>query len=265
MELRKEAEQAIRESYALLSAEQNLSPQNERVNRSLTHLVRTLTRCQSPDVSGYLLQTPELSEEREKLPGLCGQAECEMEKFWARNLISRADCHLDEFWYYPEYRELCRAEKELFENRSFSTISFLGAGALPITAFLLAYSVPDAQIVCVDYDSEACDLARQLGQKLDLSDRVDVRCMDALQYDPRDNELVICASLLQGREQVYSRLRRHHQGALMVRDSEGAYQFLYKAAELPTSGFRQIAKTAMDPRRINTTRYYEPDTMNAAA
>jgi hypothetical protein len=265
MEIRQEAVKAIRHSYAVLSAEQNLSPQNERVNHSLTHLVRTLTRCQAPEVSAYLLATPDLSVERENLPGLCGQAECEMEKFWARKLISRTDSHLNEFWYYPEYQELCRAEKELFDRRSFGTISFLGAGALPLTAFLLAHSVPAAKIVCVDYDSEACDLAQQLGKRLGLESRVDIRCMDALTYDPQDNELVICASLLQGREEVYRRLLKHHQGALMVRDSEGAYQFLYKAAELPKTGFREIAKTAMDPRRINTTRYYEPEAVHDRA
>ena len=73
---------------------------------------------------------------------------------------------------------------------------------------------------------------------------------------PEKNELVVCASLLQGRQDVYQRLERHNC-ALMVRDAEGAYQFLYKAAELPQSGFREVAKTAVDPSRINTTRYYE--------
>lgn len=266
MDICNEAVVAIRQSYALLAKERNLSPHNEKVNHSLTRLVRTLTQCQAQDVTDFLLTTPSLSEEREKLPMLCGQAECEMEKFWARKLIAREDSHLNEFWYYPEYQELCRAEKELFAGRRFSTISFLGAGALPLTAFLLAHNVQDAKIVCVDVDAEACDLADRLSEKLGLSRRVDIRCMDALQYDPADNELVICASLLRGGTQVYKRLRNHHNGALMVRDSEGAYQFLYKAAELPRAGFREVAKTTRDPRRINTSRYYEPEeAFNASA
>jgi hypothetical protein len=257
-ELKKQAVETIRRSYELLSREQDLSPENQQVNEHLTDLVRTLTRCQSAEVSDYLLETPELSTERERLPGLCGRAECEMEKYWARHLISCSVCDVSKFWYYAEYQELCRAEKALFAGRDFGSISFLGSGALPLTAFLLARHFPGTRIICVDYDAEACDLAEQLSRKLGIAKDVEVRCMDALQYAPREHELVICASLLQGRESVYRRLKTM-QCALMVRDSEGAYQFLYKPAELPAAGFRQIAKTEMDPRRINTSRYYERD------
>jgi hypothetical protein len=256
-ELKTQAVEAIRQSYALLSQEQNLSPDNEAVTKSLTHLVRTLTKCQAPELIKYLMDTPELATEREKLPVLCGIAECEMEKYWARKLLSRAACDLAEFWYFPEYTALCRAEIELFKQQgSFSRISFLGAGALPMTAFMLARECPDTPIVCVDYDAEACELAKQLSRKIGLKDSVNVQWMDALQYTPVENELVICASLLYGREEIYRRLD-NHDCALIVRDSEGPYQYLYKAAELPNrSSFREIAKTQIDAMRINTSRYF---------
>lgn len=258
-ELKKHAVETIRRSYSLLSQEQDLSPANARVNAQLTDLVRTLTRCQTPEISDYLLTAPELATEREHLPRLCAEAECEMEKFWARHLIACDVCDVSKFWYYPEYQELCRAEKALFvESRSFETISFLGSGALPLTAFLLAKHLPGAKVTCVDFDEEACDLALQLSRKIGIANDIDIRCMDALEYAPRDHELVICASLLQGREKIYRRLQ-DRQCAMIVRDSEGAYQFLYKAAELPERGFREIAKTGVDPRRINTSRYYERD------
>ena len=48
-----------------------------------------------------------------------------------------------------------------------------------------------------------------------------------------------------------------HDGALIVRDSEGPYQYLYKAAELPMPRFREIAKTTINAKRINTSRYFE--------
>lgn len=258
-ELKNQAVDTIRRSYNLLSKEQNLSPSNAFVNEQLTQLVRTLTSCQDAEVTDFLLTNPDLKTERERLPALCGQAECEMEKFWARKLMSRHDCQLEDFWYYPEYQELCRAEEELFRKRSFTNISFLGSGALPLTAFLLAHDLPNAHITCVDFDKEACDLAAQLCKKLGISEQVEIKCMDALQYTPKDDELVICASLLQGREELYKKLQGSHTGALMVRDSEGAYQFLYKAAELPSAGFHEVAKTAVNPRRINTSRYFERD------
>lgn len=256
--LKKHAADAIRQSYTVLREENNLSPGNARVTHSLTHLVRTLTRCHGSEVSKFLLHTPDLCAERHHLPMLCGQAECEMEKFWARKLISEPESKLEEFWYFSEYCELTRAEIALFKSRRFDSISFLGAGALPVTAFLLARQFSDAKITCVDYDSEASELSRQLAHKLGFGKRMDIRCMDALQYVPAENELVICASLLQGRTEIYTRLSARNC-ALLVRDAEGVYQFLYKPAELPQAGFSQIAKTDIDPRRINTTRYYERD------
>lgn len=254
--LKNEAVSAIRQSYRVLTEEQNLSPENSRVTDCLTNLVRTLTRCQSPELSRFLLNTPELATEREFLPVLCGQAECEMEKYWARHLISRPVCDLAEFWYFPEYTELCSAELELFKTRKFDRISFLGAGALPLTAFLLARHCPDSTIACIDYDTEACDLSDKLSRKLGLGQQVEIACMDALKYTPTQNELVICASLLQGREQIYKNLH-DHDGALIVRDSEGPYQYLYKAAELPMPRFREVSKTTINAKRINTSRYFE--------
>lgn len=254
-ELKKQAVDTIRRSYNLLSREQDISPANPRINTQLTELVRTLTRCQSADISGFLLQSPELERERAQLPKLCGAAECEMEKFWARQLIASDTCDISKFWYYPEYQELCRAEESLLRRR-FETISFLGAGALPITAFLLARDFPGTKVACVDFDAEACELAQQLSRKLGIANDIDIRCMDALEYAPKPDELVICASLLEGRHRIYRRLE-NHSCAMIVRDSEGAYQFLYKAAELPKAGFREVAKTSVDPRRINTSRYYE--------
>jgi hypothetical protein len=112
-------------------------------------------------------------------------------------------------------------------------------------------------------DPEACELSRQLIAKLGLSDAIEIRCMDALTYQPEENELIICASLLQGGDTVYQRLQ-NISCSLMVRDAEGAYQFLYKPAQLPKKGFRKIAKTIPNAKRINTTHYYEQSPEAAA-
>ncbi len=250
---------AIRQSYAVLQHEKNLSPENMQVTHSLTHLVRTLTQSHAPEVSSYLLQTPDLCSEREHLPGLCGLAECQMEKYWAKKLLMQKSTSLEEFWYHSEYCELCNAEASLLQGRTFDRISFLGAGSLPITAFLLARSLPKTQkVICVDNDEEACDLSQQLVRKLDLGQHIDVRCQDARHYVPAENELVICASLLQGHNDVYKQLKTHSCD-LMVRNAEGVYQFLYKPAVLPTSGFSEVARTKLDFKRINTTHYFEQE------
>lgn len=259
-QLKVQAVSAIRKSYEVLSAEQDLSPGNPKITENLTHLVRTLTQCQSSsELADFLLTTPELAAEREGLPVLCAAAECQMEKYWAKKLSQRNACDLAEFWYFPEYEALCEAELSLFKDKTFDRISFLGSGALPLTAFILARQCKDSQIICVDFDAEACELSRQLTRKVGLKDQVDIQWANASNYMPQGNELVICASLLVGRENVYKNLAVNAASALLVRDSEGVYQYLYKAAELPESNFRQISKTGLDSKRINTSRYYEQE------
>jgi hypothetical protein len=253
------AQLAIQNSHQTLRGEKDLSPRNEKVTHTLTHLVKTLTQCTSKNISGYLLSTPDLKVERDELPNLCGMAEGEMEKYWARKLISETGLELSSFWYYSQYCELCQAETELFKQRTFKKISFLGSGALPVTAIMMARQLPQSKIICVDFDAEACDLSEQLCKKMNVEKQIDIRCMDALQYQPEHDELVVCASLLQGRDQVYQRLKSLDCG-LIVRDAEGPYQYLYKPAELPKENYRQIARTKMDSRRINTSRYFELET-----
>lgn len=247
---------AIQDSYAVLSHEQDLSPHNPRITTSLTRLVRTLSTCQCPVMCEYLLTTSLLETERRCLPDLCGTAECEMEKFWARRFIAAPNANLEDFWYIAEYKALCDAEASLFAERRFQRISFLGAGALPLTAFFLSQHCPQAQIVCVDYDAEACELSQALTRKLGLAGQISIEQKDAARYIPENNELVICASLLQNSAAVYANLSGHENCDLLVRDAEGAYRFLYRPAVLPQAGFRQVAKTAVNPLRINTSRYF---------
>lgn len=258
-DLQQTATLAIQDSYAVLSSEQDLSPENPRITTSLTQLVGTLTQCQCPVMCEYLLTTSLLQTERDQLPTLCGTAEGEMEKYWARRLIAAARPNLDDFWYIKEYKALCDAEHALIKGRAFDRISFLGAGALPLTAFFLAENAPHADIVCVDFDAEACDLSAQLTRKIGLGHRIDIQQKDAAVYQPGHNELVICASLLNNSETVYANLERRSDCDLLIRDAEGSYRFLYRQAKLPPSNaFQQVCKTGLDSRRINTSRYYQP-------
>jgi hypothetical protein len=246
---------AVSQTYALLSTAQDLSPNNKVVAQAIEDLIKKLTQCQSPEIVKALLAAPELKDARKHLPDLCAKADCETEKYWTREMLKQPISDLSEYFNFPRYKELCRAEFDLFKDHSFGRISFLGSGAMPMTAFMLAQMYPDVPIVCVDYDEEACKLSRQLCEKFGLQDRVTILHMKALDYIPADNELVFCAALLEGKKDVYKHLDQYNS-ALIVRDAEGPYQYVYKAAELPRAHFQQVAKTEIDTRRINTSRFY---------
>lgn len=255
---KEQAVEAIRHSYRVLSTEQNLSPDNDRVSYALTGLRQALKGCQSPELVKFLLATPELSVERENLPDLCGRVTCEMEKFWAKKLIVEKKSSLEQFCYYPDYCELCRDEMSLVGAKKFKHISFLGSGSLPMTALLVARHQPEAAITCVDHDPEAVGLSKELIRKMGLEKRIAVREMNAMEYVPERKELVICASMLRGYARIYARLREYGC-ALIVRNAEGQYLYIHRTAQLPESGFNIVAKTEISARRVNTSLYYESD------
>lgn len=250
------ATHAIQNSHHLLSTESDLSPNNGKITEALTHLVRTLTCCQCSAMTECLLAAQHLQREKEQLPELCGKAECEMEKYWTRKLLSSEQLCLRDFWYISEYEALCKAEAELIGNKRYDRITFLGSGALPLTAIMLAEMFPQSHVNCVDMDAEACTLSYALIEKAGLGARISVLQQDAATYMPQGNELVICAALLQNAEVVYEHILLHPECDLIVRDSEGVYRFLYREAKLPDIRFVEIGKTTLDTRRINTSRYY---------
>jgi hypothetical protein len=249
----------LNEVHTTLARQTDLSPDNEDVNSCLTRFVTTLQNWQRNEFGGDLADMPEGHQLAEDLPRLCANAECQMEKWWCRKILA-SECvgaqALTAFWYLDEYRTLCQSEVELLGGEDVERFAFLGSGAMPITAILLARHYPDAVVSCVDQDAEACEFADGLIRLLGLSQRVRVEEKRAEDYVPDRNEAIICASLLQA-PSLYDRLRGRQTRRVIVRDAEGPYRFCYRPAPLPTSGYVQRAKSAPTPARINTSRYFE--------
>jgi hypothetical protein len=247
-----------------MAAQVDFSPENPVINSTLGGLVRTLCDWQtSADLAAIDLD-PDVAPLLADLPRLCACAECEMEKWWCRKILAQmqtetcpANRALAAFWYMDNYRELYAAERTLMTDAQHRKAVFLGSGALPLTAILMAEADPEASIRCVDSDAIACDLSRELISALGLSARIEVICGSAQTYIPRADETVICASLLSG-EGIYEHLFAHGVKTLLVRDAEGLFRLLYKPAVLPQNGcYVERAKTRPCHTRINTSRLFE--------
>lgn len=254
-----EATALLRSFHNTLAAQSDLSPQNGQVNRCLRLLIATLQAWQSEAFGYDLADNPDLAYLAKSLPRLCGQAECEMEKWWTRKILA-SDCPgaqaLAAFWYLDNYEALCKTELGLLGEMKNEHFVFLGSGALPLTAILLARHVAEAHITCVDCDDEACDLAERLITLLGLQARVTVRNCDALAYDAQCGDTVICASLLDA-QGLYDHLFHRQVPKIIVRDAEGPYRFCYRPARLPAQGYIERAKSSLNSMHINTSRYFE--------
>ena len=242
-----------------LACQSDLSPENPKVNSCLSQLVATLQEWQQCGYGSDLADHPDFTELACTLPDLCARAECEMEKWWCRRILAN-DCKgvqaLAAFWYLDNYEALCRAELQLLGDRRETCFAFLGSGALPLTAIVLAQQAPDMEVTCVDCDGEACMMAQELVSLLGLSRQIMIENADARAYRTSADETIICASLLDA-PGVFSHLDSCNVKRLILRDAEGPYRFCYRPARLPGPEFIERSKSALSAERINTSRYFE--------
>lgn len=248
------ARDVIHETYNVLAAARDFSPNNPKMTSTLTSFVNYVFQHQG---SAELLEIIAMDQRmREDLPMLCARAECEMEKFWAQLLVS-GNKKLQDFWYIDCYRALVETEVRLLQQNADQAkeIVFLGSGALPMTAFLMADYFPQAKIICMDRDAEACALSRQLAVVLGYADRVSIIEADAADFIPQPDQVVVMASLLQGKAGLYQRCAKAGVQVL-VRDAEDVFQLLYKRSELPGTEYAEVAKTTPGKGCVNTTRLF---------
>jgi len=255
---RESATTYLSETFHTLRAQSDLSPDNETVTRCLYRLVHTLNAWHQAGFGDDLADAPALAEARTELPRLCANAEYVLEAWWCRKaLASDAPAHvLASFWYMANYRSLCRAEADLVWPEGLRDAVFLGCGALPLTAILMAQADDAAALRCVDADERACELASALVRALGMEGRITVEHARAEACDIPRGGSVICASLLDA-PGLYDHLADHGAERVLVRDAQGVYQWLYRPALLPGPAFRECARTQPAPERINITRYFE--------
>ena len=141
-------------------------------------------------------------------------------------------------------------------KRRAARFAFLGSGALPVTAILIARDCAETRVVCVDCDGEACELAERLIALLGLSASIEVASSDAEDYPSAPDETIICASLLRA-PGLFAALQDRRARRLIIRDAEGPYRFCYRPAMLPDRDFVERAKSPVSSARINTSRYFE--------
>ena len=248
----------LNETFRTLEAQTDLSPDNALVTQRLHDLVATLQAWQRRGFGDTLAQEPDLADARAGLPELCARAECMMEKWWCRKALASAAPWrvLSDFWYLANYRSLCCAETALAGQQALREAVFLGCGALPLTAILLAVEDENARLTCVDADGEACDLAAALVGALGLPSRIAIDHSRAEDHPIPPAATVICASLLEA-PGLYAHLAARGAARLLIRDVEGVYRWLYRPAPHPGPAFSEAARTAQSPERINITRHFD--------
>jgi len=256
----------VREAHATLHRETDLSPRNPRINGALGALVDGVLAARSCDEAAAVLADPGLQALRGGLLEKLAVAEGEMERHWGEMLAARAGlaaADLAGFVYWDCYRHLVEGElcclPPLRDLRKGQCISFVGAGALPLSAILMHVHT-GVEVTCIDADPHACRIASELCGRLGLAG-IGVRCGHGADCDYEDSRIVFVASLVSEKAEVVSRVREACPAALIaLRSAEGLSTLLYDPVDEPAveaMGCTLLGRTGYNPRAINTTLVYE--------
>lgn len=280
------AENVITEIVAvhdMLIQEEDISPQNQRINAALGRLVEVLMQKYSAVQIAAIMDDERVMCRRPTLLARLSAAETAMERFWAERFTRMPGlclANLVEFTYWTNYQRLVGNELRTLE-RSHACLSvmasqspcsaeckgeecgsvvFVGAGPLPLSAILL-HTTTGLRVHCVDIDSEACELTGKLLHKLGLHN-MHVIHADGGVLEYNGVSAIFIASLVSDKERVIRRIRARNTNAVIaLRSSEGLSTLLYEPVNtraLEASGFRTVAQTPPDRKTINTTLFCVP-------
>jgi nicotianamine synthase len=234
-----------------LAALPTLSP-NAQTDAVFNELVRLATHLRDGEVVRQILADPKIRGILPALRTLCSEGETELERAWARRIISsrEPDQELREFPYFANYAQLTRLEHHAVlgaTGRTPNRVLFVGSGPLPLTSLLLVSQHGHIGIDNIDVDPKATQLGAQLAAALGLSS-LRFRCADVLACtDLSDYDMVFVAALVGAHPDHKSRVIKHlyqhmRAGALLLaRSAHSLRTLLYPPLALSDlAGFRPL-------------------------
>jgi hypothetical protein len=262
------ASKVIRESYDVLEREEDLSPNNPKINETLARLVQTLSLEYTPQEETFLLNDPKIIERREKILEKLACAEGEMEFYWARKFCQQRDLSsqdLEKFWYWQNYLDLATGESQHLPKQAFmpdESLCFVGSGPLPLTAIVLN-KITGRRITCVDIDPQACEISEFLLRKTGYANSIRVVQSSGEDYNYNKHPAVLLASLVPDKNAVLRRISESGQHCCVgLRSAEKLHTLLYDPVDEGSeelSHCQFTARTSHDPKIINTTLFYHSE------
>ncbi len=169
------------------------------------------------------------------LQRVCSHAEYEMEKHWAKEIISSNNGIID-FPYYKNYVDLTKLEWNALASCTYHEhhdVLFVGSGPLPMTAIILALN-HNVRLKLIDNDPVAVRLSRSVIRMLGLQDMISVAQADGSSFEGYGDFNVIFVAALAGtdagqKEKIFSRIQKSasEDCHIIARSSWGRRKLLY--------------------------------------
>jgi nicotianamine synthase len=224
-------EMDTRRLYQSIMALHSLVPGDE-VNSLFSELV-------SKVIHNQIDRTQLSSLEIQRLQETCSQSEFELEKYWSQRILESNNPlgMLESFPYYKNYLDLSRLELYTLKgcvHHHIQTVLFVGGGPLPMTAIVLAIHF-GLCVTILDSDESAVYLSRQLIEKLDLTQKIEIQHEDGATYQNYQGSSMIFVAALAGidtmsKNNICKQIKAQSQPGtyILARSSWGVRNLLYK-------------------------------------
>lgn len=258
----------VKETHDVLHRESNLTPLNSTITKPISIFTEALRQAYTPEEVKYVMSNVEVAPLQKALLAKLSEAEYQMELFDSRHLCNQPEFGLASLFQYKNWgnyeslvgEELKQLRKISRPEEITSPIVFVGSGPLPLSALLL-HLMLNVSVFCLDIDVDACEAARFMMERINLSDSVKVVQGDGANFDYADYQHVFIASLVTQKDEVLEQIRRTNPGALVaIRTAEGIRRLMYEAINeeaIATAGWQLLGRTSpIENRVINSARFY---------
>jgi hypothetical protein len=250
-------------AYNILLDEEDLTPNNQKINDTLSELVSILAKPLDEATAEQILSNKDILSIRKGMLEKLSLAETLMEYHYAElfsnNITSVKD--FKSFMYWHNYVELTKVEAKKLEElgTQSSSMAFVGAGPLPLSPILLKERL-NVTMTCLDIDRKAYELGKTLIESIG-SESLSYLLEDGALHHYGPYDVVWVASLVPNKEEVLKRIYDTNPNALVaIRSVDGIHQLLYEAVDATKYDkvdCKEMGRTVADSFIINSTVFYK--------
>lgn len=231
---------AAQETYNFLDQQTDFSPNNKAVNRCLSDFIDAVlgTNNATTTPQSSIMNAKGIKKISQPLRSYFYRAEFETEYHFAKKQYHSIEDLYQAYNFGDPYSDLIKEElqsmqKAGMEIHEASNIVFVGSGPLPITAIEMHLQT-GAQITCLDHDTDAVTVSRNVIRNLGLSGAIHIHQSDGNIFDYNNNDMVFVASMVHEKESVVAQIRQTSPKAnICIRSVEhGVKEMLYEAVPI---------------------------------
>lgn len=207
--------QDILNSARIMLTASNQTAANDDFHKARYRLYDIATREVTEDVYQTLFEDPEIQAIVNQVFPVSCEAGIEEECKIAEELLKNPNLtfgHIYRNYYGDIYKVLMEDEMRFLEkmpeiDMQFEKVAYIGGGAMPIPAILLAQHT-GCHVTIIDPHPRSCDLARQLIKRISMDHLVEVVQAFGETYDYSAETLIFTANWIPSKHDIFAHLNQ---------------------------------------------------------